>query len=638
MRTLWGELADQQRDAVSRGCGDAGVAQKLAQQLANRYSLLEPIARGGMAVVWRARDERLGRAVAVKILHPRLATDENFRERFRREAVAAASFNHPNIITVFDTGADGDSHYIVMELIEGPSLSRLLGPQGTLTPTECVSMMRAVLSALNYSHERGVIHRDIKPANIMLSARAAPGSIKVGDFGIARAMSGSDLTATGAIIGTASYLAPEQASGHPVDHRADLYSLGCVAYRCLTGRLPWEADNELGVAMARTMRPPDPLTPQVPDAPRKLVHVIEAALARDPAARYQSAAAMAEAVAPLRGAAIRLDRSKVAPPPSTRQRAETSPNSVSDPGSGHSTDQPAAAPNGHAQSGITADGRTPIPSPALEIDSPAKRAHQQPQPSSSAPVRHKRRKPSDKPDERRRGTSQPHATRNKNTNRTAGGTQTKKSRAHSRARAAAHARRMQRARRTTVVIAVCAIVLAIILIGLFSSGTGDSTATTTTAGSAATMPVREAFPFDPEGDRAENTLDVDEAINADTESGWRTEAYKTRDFGNLKSGVGIGFDLGSIREPNGMEVTISSGSNFEVYTSNSAPSELDEWTLLPGSKRTNVGNTGDSDLTTVTIDTDGAEARYWLVWITRLSPQTTKGLFYTEVAEVTFGG
>ncbi|MFN8105654.1 MAG: protein kinase, partial [Acidimicrobiia bacterium] len=229
------------------------MPEKTAQLLGSRYLLHEPIARGGMAVVWRGTDTRLGRKVAVKVLHARLASDANFRERFRREAVSAASFNHPNIVTVFDTGESGASHFIVMELVEGPSLSRLLGKTGALTPGEVVTLLRAVLGGLAYAHERGVVHRDIKPANILLSARAAAGAVKLGDFGIARAHTATDLTATGAIIGTASYLAPEQAEGKAVDHRADLYSLACLAYRALAGRLPWTADNELGVALARTM-------------------------------------------------------------------------------------------------------------------------------------------------------------------------------------------------------------------------------------------------------------------------------------------------------------------------------------------------------------------------------------------------
>lgn len=602
------------------------MVEKSAQILGHRYELGEPIARGGMAVVWRARDTRLDRPVAVKVLHPRLAGDESFRERFRREALAAASFNHPNIITVFDTGEDGDAHYIVMELIEGPSLSRLLGPKGTLTPTETVSMMRAVLSALSYAHDRGVVHRDIKPANIMLSARVAPGAIKVGDFGIARAAAGSDLTATGAIIGTASYLAPEQASGQPIDHRADLYSLACVAYRCLTGRLPWSADNELGVAMARTMRPPDPLAPACPDAPRRLVDVIEAGLARDPAARYQHASDMADALASLRGAAIRLDRTNVvsAKTAANRKRGR---NASSGSGAAES-EKLAGAGVGVVES--TDDGRarldtssrTSIPEPAL-----ARRQSNGPRRSrgSRRATRDRRSRAHGAPG-KRPPPAESQSSRNE--------------RARSRARAAAHTRRMQRARRLALGVALSTIVIAVILIGFISAGTDDSTPPETTP--PPPISVREAFPFDPEGDRAENTLSVENTLDGDLGDGWETEAYKTRAFGNLKDGVGVGFDLGSIKQPQTLTATISTGTSFELYRADEDFRDLDDWTRVPGSEHSEVGRTdrsdSEDDFTTTEIDTGAIEARYWLLWITELSDQQHNDLYYTEIAEVAFGG
>ncbi|MBI4259326.1 MAG: serine/threonine protein kinase, partial [Actinobacteria bacterium] len=182
--------------------------------LSGRYELEGKLGEGGMATVFRGQDRVLGRTVAVKVLAPRFVNDQTFVERFRREAQAAARLNHPNVVGVYDTGSDGNVHYIVMEYVEGRTLEQVLRADGRLMPERAVEIAEAVAAALSFAHREGLVHRDIKPANIMLTPA---GEVKVMDFGIARATSGETLTQTATVLGTASYLSPEQAQGEPVD-------------------------------------------------------------------------------------------------------------------------------------------------------------------------------------------------------------------------------------------------------------------------------------------------------------------------------------------------------------------------------------------------------------------------------------
>lgn len=586
------------------------MPEQTAQLLGNRYRLLDPIAKGGMAVVWRAKDERLDRAVAVKVLHTRLAGDENFRERFRREAVAAASFNHPNIVTVFDTGEEGDTHFIVMELVEGPSLSRLLGPKGTLTPAECVTLLRSVLSALAYSHERGVIHRDVKPANILIAPKPAPGVIKVGDFGIARALAATELTATGAIIGTASYLSPEQAEGKKVDHRADLYSLACVAYRALTGRLPWTADSEVGVALARTLRPPEALRPLCPQAPKRLVHVIEAALARDPAARYQSAAEMAAALGNLRGAHIAV---------AGRARKEQ-------PETGSSTSRPSSP----TPVSPVVSAMTPSDAQAVHIGELPGRAV--PTATDRAPAPRRQQDPPVHVTQRARPVATREPQRQVATVPGRGGEAAVRRRAAARERAAKQAQRRLRARRTAVVAAAVGFLLIVLLLAI-PTGRKDEVPPATAPSEP--LPIVDTFDFDPEGDEAENPRTVPNASDADSGTAWRTERYNSRDLGGLKRGVGVAFDLGAAVAPRTVTVTISPGTSFELRTSDDPDADMDGWRLVPGSGSENVESASSDVPAVVRIDTGTVTARYWLVWITRLANPSK--CCSTEVFEVAFG-
>src|SRR6185436_4454223 len=258
--------------------------------LGERYRVERELGRGGMAKVFLGSDTVLGRTVAVKILAPQYADDEGFVQRFRREAQAAASITHPDIVSVFDTGSDDGIHFIVMEYVEGRTLAEILAGGGRILPDRAIDIAMDVDRALEAAHARGVIHRDIKPGNIMLDPR---GDVKVTDFGIARVTTTADTVAqTAAILGTASYLSPEQAQGQPVDGRSDIYSLGCVLYEMVTGRPPFLGDSPVAVASKQVLEQPTPPSRLNSDVTTDLDAVILRALAKNSANRYQSAEEM----------------------------------------------------------------------------------------------------------------------------------------------------------------------------------------------------------------------------------------------------------------------------------------------------------------------------------------------------------
>ncbi|HZK52074.1 MAG TPA: protein kinase, partial [Actinomycetota bacterium] len=268
--------------------------------LAERYVLESEIARGGMAIVYKARDDVLARPVAVKVLHSHLADDEAFLERFRFEALAAARLAHPNIVSIYDTGAeqhdpDGEArHYIVMEYCGGGSLADHLIAEGALQPERAAVVGNSVCEALAYAHRSGVIHRDIKPANILV---ADSGGLKVADFGIAKAaFTEGDVTTTGSILGTVTYLSPEQLKGEEPDQRSDIYSLGVTLYELLAGRAPFEEETQMAIAMKHLREEPPPLRSVKAGIPRGLEGVMTKAMAKDPDERYQSAQEMRNAL------------------------------------------------------------------------------------------------------------------------------------------------------------------------------------------------------------------------------------------------------------------------------------------------------------------------------------------------------
>jgi len=263
--------------------------------LGGRYELDGVVGRGGMAEVYRARDIRLDRIVAIKTLRADLARDQIFQARFRREAQSAASLNHPSIVAVYDTGEDMATGlpvpYIVMEFVDGRTVRDLLQDGHRLLPERSLEIIDGVLRALDYSHQAGIVHRDIKPGNVMVTRN---GDVKVMDFGIARAMSDAQatMTQTAQVIGTAQYLSPEQARGERVDSRSDLYSTGCLLYELLTGRPPFTGDSPVAIAYQHVRENPIPPSRVDPDVPAWADAIVLKAMAKSPADRYQTAADM----------------------------------------------------------------------------------------------------------------------------------------------------------------------------------------------------------------------------------------------------------------------------------------------------------------------------------------------------------
>jgi tRNA A-37 threonylcarbamoyl transferase component Bud32 len=261
--------------------------------LNDRYEVDKPLGRGGMAQVFRGTDRVLGRTVAIKVLDQKHRNDAKFVTRFRREAQAAAGINHPNVVSVFDTGSEDGLHYIVMEYVDGETLDDVLAREKVLPPERVVAIAEPVARALEAAHQKGMVHRDVKPGNIMLDRS---GTVKVVDFGIARAAADDTLTQTGIVLGTAAYLSPEQAQGVAVDPRSDVYSLGCVLYEMLTGRKPFTGDSALAIAYKHVREDPTPPSQVNPDIPTELEAVVTTAMAKDPAQRFPSGGAMQEAL------------------------------------------------------------------------------------------------------------------------------------------------------------------------------------------------------------------------------------------------------------------------------------------------------------------------------------------------------
>lgn len=252
--------------------------------LAGRYRLERLLGQGGMAEVWEATDTALSRQVAVKLLKPQLAHDPVVGERFRREAIAAAKLNHPNVVAVHDTIDDGGRQAVVMQYVKGRSLRQLLDEQRRLTPEQTAHIGACVAAALGAAHRAGMVHRDVKPGNILLTPE---GGVLLADFGIAKAIGGGehDLTSDNIMMGTAKYLSPEQVRGQPLDGRSDLYALGLVLYECLAGQVPFQGDSDADTALARLQRDPTDLTRLRPTLPEELVDTIHQLLAREPADR-----------------------------------------------------------------------------------------------------------------------------------------------------------------------------------------------------------------------------------------------------------------------------------------------------------------------------------------------------------------
>ncbi len=250
----------------------------------DRYKVLEEIGRGGMGIVYRAIYTPLERTVAVKVLSPSLTHNPRFLEYFQKEAMDGAGLNHPNIVRIYDIGQEGNTHFISMELVEGETLRELISREAPLPPQRVFELLSPVADALDYAHRDGLIHRDIKPGNILITSE---GMIKLTDFGIAGAPDGAE--AGKGILGTPDYISPEQALGRKVTASADIYSLGVVAFRCLTGKLPFNSKSALGMVYMHAHQKPEGIAGVRRNLPFKLGHVISKALAKNPLERYKEA-------------------------------------------------------------------------------------------------------------------------------------------------------------------------------------------------------------------------------------------------------------------------------------------------------------------------------------------------------------
>ncbi|MBW3668122.1 MAG: protein kinase [Actinobacteria bacterium] len=469
--------------------------------LAGRYRLVESIARGGMAEVWEAHDDVLARSVAVKVLHPHLADDDGFVERFRREAVAAARLTHPGIVATYDAGADDGVAFIVMELVRGQTLRQAMVDASPALPTrEAVRIAADVADALEHAHRAGLVHRDVKPANILLCQDPAGGvRVKVADFGIAKLQSGGgDLTQTGALVGTAKYLSPEQVEGRSPDARSDVYALGVVLYEMLCGRPPFAADTELATALQHVQA--TPVTPRQLRAgiPRPLEQVVLRALAKRPEDRYQSGA-------DLRAALLAVD--------------------------------------------VADDDAVPL----VERD---------PTPPEGVVPIIRRARPGWAP-----------------------------------AMAVG-----------ALAVAAGAVALSV-LPGTDGGGGGGGSGRTATTVVGPPVAALRATSFDPQGDGSENENDARNAVDGRADTSWATSRYDTREFGNLKDGVGLVIVVPDNTPLRRLEVE-SPTRNWAaaVYVAARPGDELADWGA-PVDSRTAIDGS-------VTFDLKGRRGGAVLLWIT----------------------
>ncbi|WP_027660726.1 serine/threonine-protein kinase [Salinispora fenicalii] len=359
-------------------------------KLGNRYRLDERIASGGMGDVWRGTDEVLGRVVAVKSLLPALLDDPDFAERFRGEARTMATINHPGVVDIYDFGSDQQIAFLVMEHVEGDALSATLNRVGRLTSARTMALVAQAADALHAAHLEGIVHRDVKPGNLLVRPN---GTLVLTDFGIARSDLVAQLTAAGSVLGTASYISPEQATGAVATPASDVYALGVVAYQCLSGRRPFEGDNPLEIALRHVQDAPRALPADIPPQVRA---VVERAMAKDPADRWPSAAALAGVARQLKSQLSQAARaaeqaSPVSPAPgragavsagSTPGRASVVP-AGSVPGRASVVSAaPGRASVASAVPAASAPGRASVPPPVGSRPPQASRSPVVPQPSS----------------------------------------------------------------------------------------------------------------------------------------------------------------------------------------------------------------------------------------------------------------
>jgi eukaryotic-like serine/threonine-protein kinase len=556
-------------DPVERTPGEPGDGPE-PSVLGGRYLLEERIASGGMASVWRAHDELLARTVAVKILHAHLAADQAFRERFRREAVSAAKLSHPNVVSLYDTGKDGDRVYLVMEYVDGTTLKDVIADLGMLEPDQVAAIGEKVARALGYAHQRGLVHRDVKPANILIGT---DGTVKVADFGIAKAEEADDgLTRTGMVLGTAAYVAPEQILSQPVDGRTDQYALGIVLYEALTGRQPFKADSPVATAALRLEKSPLPVRSLRADAPRGFDALVMRTLARDPRDRFRSAEELADALAPWAGmaddtrtAALALPATGASPLRGGRGRAATPtsrpPNAPSNaPRNGHGrgsgTGRRDAWPGGPA--GLRGDVATTGPA------------------VGTAPRR------------------------SESFLRTEG-------------------------RWLAPVLGLLLLAGVLVAVGLATGviesadgfpiriaqdrdgdGAPDDPVPPDDVGPVTPTGIEV---FDPQGSGGERDGDLPNLLDGNPETTWRTQRYNSAPFGGLKEGVGFILDLGDPHVVDEVRlVTTTPGVGVQLRAADEPASTADGWTVVATSVE-------EGDVVTLR-PAEPVTARFLLVWLT----------------------
>lgn len=564
----------------------ASAAPQEARQVAsgiilkNRYQIDAAIASGGMAQVWRGVDQILNRPVALKILHPHLATDQAFLTRFRREAVASARLAHSSIVAVYDTVSEDGIEAIVMELIDGTTLRAVLDSAQQLQPGEVVEIGASIADALDTAHRAGVVHRDIKPANIMVSKERR---VVVTDFGIAKASKDQDLTHTGTLLGTAKYLAPEQVAGEPVDPRADLYSLGVVLFESITGKPPFKAETDAATALARLQGDAPVCKELRPDTPDDLNAIIARAMARQPDDRFDRASSMRTAllaanlsvVTPM-GQSSSDNRQPQQPPLNQGRPNQAVPPDAGQTASWNPSNQQQAPPSQPPPVGSgTAvmpmerrqPGAAPSPDPKQAKRKPAARSR-------------KRSSPPPKPPEKPTASNRP-------------------------------------MRWAALALIFGGLVVGGLLLLSVIGETGDLTPDAGDFTGRGDVTIEDAVPFDPfdrGGSHTERNQLAPLAFDKDLETVWQTETYLRNELGGLKDGVGLVLFLDESSEIDEVEISTSStGWSLEVYVGDDIGPNSNDFDITGlGSPAGSIENTEG----TQTIDLDSQTGTQILLWIT----------------------
>jgi serine/threonine protein kinase len=541
-----------------------------------RYRLEEPLGSGGAGEVWAATDTVLGRRVAVKLLRDHLRGDRATAERFRREATVAAGLAHPNVVTIYDIGADDDHPYLVMELVDGPSLADVLA-SGPVAPATAAAIGHAVAAALGSAHQQGLVHRDIKPANVLI---ASTGVVKVADFGVAKALGGAaqTLTADGHVMGTAAYLAPEQVTGESVGPEVDVYALGMVLWELLTGRSPF-GTGTLTELLARRLSTEVPALPDEIGVSDELASVIRTATARSTVERFPDGGSLTAALTPLvptdaEGHLARVANERVgqgSSPATARLEATAAHDALgttrmlAQPDDADATRVLPAEPASDDRTGPVRPARSATPTP------PAPRPAAD-RPAAAPPVE----------DEVDDGVSD-------------GDT-------------------LDRGTRTALIAAA---VLVALLIGALTltrggGGGGEDAAPEPQPTADAPLAIAGGGDHDPFGD-SEHPEDVPAAFDGDPATAWTTQQYDSAALGGLKSGVGMWVDLGEPGTVSRVELDLGvPGATLELYAMDEQPAgDTEAWGPV-------LGTVGEAPSATVVELDEPVEARYWLVWFTSL--------------------